>query len=69
MFERRLKELYPHIKDITYDMNDLYNYIDALADCSVLVYSPDINAYMPYNREWVKKRAFAHLKRQAGNGN
>ena len=32
MFEKRLKEMYPHMKDITYDIADLYNYVDALAD-------------------------------------
>jgi hypothetical protein len=31
-------------------MSDLYNYIDALADLSALVYSPEVNAYLPYNK-------------------
>ena len=66
MFEKRLKQMYPHLNDITYDISDLYNYIDALADLSALVYSPEQNAYLPYNKEWIKKRCFAHLKRQAG---
>ena len=64
--EKRLKEMYPHMKDITYDIADLYNYVDALADLSAMVYEPKINAYLPYNKEWVKKKAFAHLKKQAG---
>ena len=52
MFEKRLKEMYPHMKDITYDIADLYNYVDALADLSAM--------------EWVKKKCLAHLKKQAG---
>uniref|UniRef100_A0A7S0SX96 Enhancer of rudimentary homolog n=1 Tax=Mantoniella antarctica TaxID=81844 RepID=A0A7S0SX96_9CHLO len=66
MFEARLKELYPKIKNITYDVEDLYNYIDALADCSALVYMPEIGAYVPHNRMWIKQKAFAHLSNQAG---
>ena len=31
-------------------VSDLYNYIDALADLSALVYSPEVNAYLPYNK-------------------
>jgi hypothetical protein len=23
------------------------------------------NMYIPYNKEWIKKKAFAHLKKQA----
>merc|ERR1711934_1085382 len=59
MFEKRMK-------DITYDIADLYNYVDALADLSAMVYDPKLNAYQPYNKEWVKKKCFAHLKKQAG---
>lgn len=66
MFEKRLKEIYPNLKDITYDISDLYNYIDALADLSALVFDPSTNTYAPHNKDWVKKKAFAHLKKQAG---
>ena len=68
MFEKRLKEIYPNLKDITYDISDLYNYIDALADLSALVFDPSTNTYAPHNKDWVKKKAFAHLKKQAGRG-
>lgn len=66
MFEKRLKEIHPNMRDITYDITDLYNYIDALGDLSCLVFEPSTNTYAPYNKEWVKKRAFQHLKQQAG---
>lgn len=65
MFERRLKELNPGLRNITYDITDLYNFIDQLADMSALVYSQQNNMYIPYNKEWIKKKAFAHLKKQA----
>jgi len=65
MFERKLKQLNPNMRDITYDVTDLYNYIDMLVDLTALVYEPNMNAYLPYNKEWIKKRAYTHLRRQA----
>ncbi|XP_042989164.1 enhancer of rudimentary homolog isoform X3 [Carya illinoinensis] len=37
LYERKLKELNPAIRNITYDIADLYNFIDGLADMSALV--------------------------------
>ncbi|TXG62267.1 hypothetical protein EZV62_013630 [Acer yangbiense] len=38
LYERKLKDLNPANRDITYDVADLYNFIDGLADMSALVY-------------------------------
>lgn len=38
MYEHKLKELNPEIEHITYDINDLYNYIDGLHDICGLMY-------------------------------
>ena len=37
MYERRLQELNPNVKNITYDVNDLYSYIDHMGDMCALV--------------------------------
>ncbi|XP_031375029.1 enhancer of rudimentary homolog isoform X1 [Punica granatum] len=66
LYERKLKELNPAIRNITYDISDLYNFIDGLADLSALVYSPSVQAYLPYDREWIKGRTYQHLKKMAG---
>jgi hypothetical protein len=42
LFEKRLKELNPTMKNITYDISDLYDFIDAITDLSALVYSPQV---------------------------
>lgn len=39
LFEKRLKELNPQMRQITYDINDLYRYIDTLQDLSALVFA------------------------------
>ncbi|RLN97508.1 hypothetical protein BBJ28_00015137 [Nothophytophthora sp. Chile5] len=38
MYEAKLKQLNPSMKNITYDIQDLYTYIDSLTDLSALVY-------------------------------
>ena len=65
LYERKLKELNPTLRNITYDIADLYNFIDGLADLSALVYDHSIQAYLPYDRQWIKHRTFQHLKKLA----
>lgn len=37
LYERKLKDINPTIRNINYDISDLYNFIDGLADMSALV--------------------------------
>ncbi|KAK4485838.1 hypothetical protein RD792_008485 [Penstemon davidsonii] len=37
LYERKIKELNPAIRNMTYDISDLYNFIDGLTDLSALV--------------------------------
>jgi hypothetical protein len=37
LYENRLRELNPSVRNITYDVNDLNNYIDHLGDFCALV--------------------------------
>ena len=67
LFEQKLKMDHPNTRNITYDVSDLFRYIDSLADLSALVYNSQIRAYEPYNKDWIKNRVFAHLKKQAQN--
>ena len=36
MYEQKLKELNPQVKNITYDISDLYNYLDSMTDICAL---------------------------------
>ncbi|XP_024385006.1 enhancer of rudimentary homolog [Physcomitrium patens] len=62
LFEKRLKDANPNLRNITYDISDLYKYIDALTDMSALVFNPTILAYAPFDRSWIKQQAFERLK-------
>ncbi|CAK9151929.1 unnamed protein product [Ilex paraguariensis] len=65
LYERKLKDLNPAIRNITYDIEDLYAFIDGLADMSALTYDHSLQAFLPYDRQWIKQRMFQHLKKLA----
>ena len=65
MFEKQLKELNPQLRNITYEINDLQKYIDNFPDISVLVYEPQIQAYKPFSKDWIKRKVYQILRNQA----
>eukprot|EP00730_Choanoeca_flexa_P010688 TRINITY_DN2021_c0_g1_i1.p1 TRINITY_DN2021_c0_g1~~TRINITY_DN2021_c0_g1_i1.p1 ORF type:complete len:102 (+),score=20.95 TRINITY_DN2021_c0_g1_i1:88-393(+) len=64
MFEGHLKSTYPTKVNINYEVGDLYAFIDALSDMSALVHDKKSNNYVPHNKDWIKERVFAMLKKQ-----
>ena len=64
LYEKELKTLNPNVPEITYDIADLYSYVEQLADISCLVYHEPIKAYLPRDKEWVKKQVYNHLRGQ-----
>eukprot|EP00968_Pinguiococcus_pyrenoidosus_P006113 scaffold407_cov251-Pinguiococcus_pyrenoidosus.AAC.2 len=64
-FERRLQQLNPNKKDFTYDIQDLFDYVDNLGDLSALVYNRESQMYAPFGRDWIKRKVFMNLKRQS----
>ncbi|XP_031097093.1 enhancer of rudimentary homolog [Ipomoea triloba] len=67
LYGKKLKELNPAIRNISYDISDLYNFIDGLAEMSALVYDHSIQAYLPCDRQWIKQKTLQHLKKLASN--
>lgn len=65
MFEMRLKEQHPDESQITYEVADLFRYVDQMYDMACLVFSPESNTYVPRNKEWIKEQVYQHLKRLA----
>ncbi|TVU29291.1 hypothetical protein EJB05_20851, partial [Eragrostis curvula] len=65
LYERKIRDINPMVPNITYDISDLYNFIDGLADISALVYDHSIQAFLPYDRQWIKQKLFQHLKKLA----
>jgi len=70
LFEERLKQQFANQHNITYDVSDLFKFIDELGDLAALVFDPNSLQYQPRNKEWIKDRVLRHLQQlsaQAGN--
>ncbi|CAE7366118.1 ERH, partial [Symbiodinium sp. KB8] len=65
MYEGRLKELNPGVPNISYDISDLFAYIDSLQDLAVLVFDAKSLKYDPFPKDWIKQQVYASLKAQA----
>eukprot|EP00118_Oscarella_pearsei_P025056 m.307398 g.307398 ORF g.307398 m.307398 type:complete len:103 (+) comp42237_c0_seq1:72-380(+) len=66
LFEEQLKKLNPSSKQITYDISQLFEFIDSIADLSVLVFQKQTQTYAPYGKPWIKDKIYTMLRRQAG---
>ncbi|CAN0205422.1 unnamed protein product [Ectocarpus sp. 6 AP-2014] len=65
MYEARLKEVNPRQVHITYDITDLYGFIDELGDLSALVANTDTGMYTPHGKAWIKEYLFKYFQQQA----
>ncbi|KAK6191491.1 hypothetical protein SNE40_003166 [Patella caerulea] len=65
IFEEHLKRLNPDQQSITYDISQLFEFIEQLADLSCLVQQKSTGLYVPHNKEWVKQGIYSMLRKQA----
>ena len=65
LYEQRLQQLNPEDELLSYDIQDLYTFLDQLGDVSCLVASPRTGSYAPHDREWIKARLFKRLRQLA----
>ncbi|XP_075988873.1 enhancer of rudimentary [Anticarsia gemmatalis] len=66
IYEEHLKRRNPNTPTITYDISQLFDFIDQLADLSCLVYQKSTNTYAPYNKDWIKEKIYVLLRQAAG---
>ncbi|XP_046678539.1 enhancer of rudimentary homolog [Homalodisca vitripennis] len=70
IYEEHLKrQKNPNTPSITYDISQLFDFIDQLTDLSCLVYQKSTNTYVPYNKDWIKEKIYVLLRRQASRCN
>jgi len=67
MYERRLRELNPTVADFEYELNDLFQYLNSLADIAFMVFDPATLKYDSYPREWIKQQIYARLHSSASS--
>ncbi|CAB3401731.1 unnamed protein product [Caenorhabditis bovis] len=49
-------------QNLTYDVNQLYEFLDHLTDISVMVFNRETAQYVPGNRTWIKQQLFDMLR-------
>ncbi|XP_064621784.1 enhancer of rudimentary homolog isoform X2 [Lineus longissimus] len=65
IYEEHLKRMNPNSPSITYDISQLFEFLDQLADVSCLVYQKSTKVYVPRDKEWIKEKIYILLKSQA----
>ena len=64
-FQEQLKARNPHAPNITYDIQDLYNFVDQTHELAGMVYDANIKAYIPEDKKWIKDQIKLHLLKLA----
>mmetsp|Transcript_31075 Transcript_31075/g.75781 ORF Transcript_31075/g.75781 Transcript_31075/m.75781 type:complete len:105 (-) Transcript_31075:300-614(-) len=64
IFERKLKADNPGQRKITYDISDLFGFIDEIQDLACMVLDMETHTYIPHDKKWMKKQVYRHLKEQ-----
>ncbi|CAG2162993.1 unnamed protein product [Oppiella nova] len=62
MYEQHLKKMFPLDTEIQYDLSQLFEYIDALTDLSLLVFKRATHSYAPQTKEWIKEKLYMLLR-------
>ncbi|OAF67988.1 Enhancer of rudimentary [Intoshia linei] len=65
LYETHLQNLYPNQDSITYDVSQLFEYIDEIPDIFCLTFNKECTNYVPHNKVWLKEIIYRQLKTQA----
>uniref|UniRef100_A0A1I8JNI8 Enhancer of rudimentary homolog n=1 Tax=Macrostomum lignano TaxID=282301 RepID=A0A1I8JNI8_9PLAT len=65
VFEEHLKASNPQAPTITYDIAQLFDFIESLGDLSCLVLNRPSGTYVPHNKDWIKERLYVLLRKQS----
>uniref|UniRef100_A0A1I7U724 Enhancer of rudimentary homolog n=1 Tax=Caenorhabditis tropicalis TaxID=1561998 RepID=A0A1I7U724_9PELO len=58
VYEEYLKKRTPTEPSITYDISDLFEFIEDLKDLSMLVFDNTTYTYVPHNKQYVKESIY-----------
>lgn len=64
IFEEHLRRA--SASSVTYDVSQLFSFIDNLGDINVLVFQASQGTYVPYDKEWIKEKTYVLLRKQVG---
>ncbi|XP_053518615.1 enhancer of rudimentary homolog [Artibeus jamaicensis] len=64
-YEEHLKKMKSNSPYIRYDISQVFDFTDDLADLSCLIYQADTQIYQPYHKDWIKEKIYLLLHQQA----
>mmetsp|Transcript_15915 Transcript_15915/g.22268 ORF Transcript_15915/g.22268 Transcript_15915/m.22268 type:complete len:94 (+) Transcript_15915:111-392(+) len=67
IFEQKLKRENPGLRKITYEIKDLFNFVDDCPDLACMVLDQDSHTYVPHDKKWIKTQIYKHLKEQVSS--
>ncbi|EDW04153.1 enhancer of rudimentary homolog [Drosophila grimshawi] len=65
IYEEHLKRTNLDMPTVTYDIVQLFDFIDSLVDVSCLTYQKSTNTYAPYSKEWIKDMIYEQFRQTA----
>ncbi|XP_030373046.1 protein enhancer of rudimentary-like [Scaptodrosophila lebanonensis] len=65
VYEEHLKLYNPNNPTITYDIRQLFEFIDQVPDIGCMVLDPSTKSYAPHNKEWIKEKMYDLLRHVA----
>ncbi|KAK8825773.1 hypothetical protein AV274_2506 [Blastocystis sp. ATCC 50177/Nand II] len=57
-----LQRANPTIRQISYNIDDVLNFIDSLAQCNIIVFDPQTNLGTPFGKNGVKTKMVQYLE-------
>jgi len=64
IFELYIKQSDSNLTTITYDVKQLFDFIDSLKEIVCLVFEETLSTYSAYNKDWIKEKLYMMLRRQ-----
>ncbi|XP_037928017.1 enhancer of rudimentary homolog [Teleopsis dalmanni] len=64
MYEQHLVRLFPTTEVFTYDLRDLFKFMDGFRDFAVLL-RVGTDTFSPHNKEWIKDEIVAYMRLNA----
>lgn len=64
LYEQALKESEPGVRKISYNMNDLFMYLDKMHKIILFLYHPPTRTYKVHDKIWLKDKLVKHVQGQ-----
>ncbi|OZJ02640.1 hypothetical protein BZG36_05092 [Bifiguratus adelaidae] len=66
LYEQRLSQQNPQLRQLRYSADDLINFLDTYKEFVALVFEPNSKTYIPHDKNWLKEKIIANLRRSLG---